>query len=116
LREPEHPDPDHLPDEQVARPHHGEHQLDDAVALFLDHAGEHPLPIDGDGPEQQRGGKHRDQRVGVVGCLVRMHERRRRELGRRRQMIAQCTHRRIRGGGELRVDGGPEDDPIATEQ
>ena len=46
LREPEQPDPDHLAGEQVARPHRRQDQLDDAVVLLLDDAGDHPLAVD----------------------------------------------------------------------
>ena len=61
LREPEQADPDHLAGEQVARPNRREDDLDDAVVLLLDHAGDHPLAVDGERHEQEQRADVRDE-------------------------------------------------------
>ena len=116
LGEPEQADSDHLAGEQVARPNGREDQLDDAVVLLLDDAGDHPLAVDGEGDEQEERAGIRDQGRGVGGLRLRRMERCRRQLRCRRQVVAERAHGRVRDRCCLRVDVRPEDEPVLREE
>ena len=91
-------------------------ELDDAVVLLLDDAGEYPLAIDGEGGEQQEGADVCDCGCGVRGLGIGRRERCRRQFRRRRQVVADRSHGRVRDCRELRVDVRAEDEPVGGEE
>ena len=114
LRESEQPDSDHLAGEQVARPRRREDQLDDAVVLLLDDAGDHPLAVDRERHQQEQGADVRDQGLGVGGLLLGGMERCRRQLRCRRQVVAERAHGRVCDRRGLRIDVRAEDEPVVA--
>jgi hypothetical protein len=103
LRQAEEADPDHLPSEQVAGPDRGQDQLDDAIVLFLDHAGDDPLPVHRQRGEQEDRREIGGRGLGARRLLVHRFERRRRQLRRRRQVVPERAHGAFghRGGGPV---------------
>ncbi len=115
LRESEQADPDHLAGEQVARPHRREDQLDDAVVLLLDDAGDAPTGRRRQGTtSRSREPTYATSGRGVGGLLVRRMERCRRQLRRRRQVAAERAHGGVCDRRRLRVDVRAEDEPVVA--
>jgi hypothetical protein len=75
-----------------------------------------PLPVEREGREQQECSSGGHENLGVGGLLVQRVECGDRELRRRRQMVAERAHRRVRDRRGLRVDVHPEDEPVLRQQ
>ncbi len=69
LAEPEQSDPCHLAGEKLACRHAGQQHLDHATGLLLHHAGQHEVPVGGDGEKEKDG--HDERGRLVVGAAAR---------------------------------------------
>ena len=112
----EQPDPDHLAGEEMARLDCRQDQLDDAVALLLDDADEHPLPVDRDRDQHEHGADQGDSHLGIGALPGGRLERCGHQLGCRWQMPAHAAHCRVCDGGELGVDVRPEHEPVLAQK
>ncbi len=96
--------------------HRRQDHLDDPAVLLFDDAADDPLPVHGEGREQDERAEDCDQRRGISRSGVGWPERRRAQLGRRRQVAPQGSHRSICDSSELRVDIRAEDEPVLAQE
>ena len=94
----------------------GQDQLDDTVVLLLHHAGDDPLAVHRERGEQEDRGEVRRPDLRIRRLLVRGLQRRRRQLRRRRKLMAEVPDRALDNGGGRGVDLRAEDEAILREQ